>query len=178
MATALFLLSPKEAYVSQVFMEDLTLKELVNISSIIVIAKKALPFHISEKIDITPPGKAKDKKHYPEFVKSTYNFEVVKVIYEKEDEHERGLIKKGTKIKVSPSEQDFNFEMHKNYYIDGVRKSWEERNYSTSADFNNSQELILFLKVKDRNNYLFIVNNSYETSDREKEILDILKRMF
>lgn len=164
---------------TQVYMEDVTLKELIQITSFIIVGRKTVPFEIREIIDITPPGKSADKDRYPDFTKIKYNFQITEVIYKKDNGHDQNekTIEVGTKIEISPAEQDLNLEMHKKYYLDGEAKSWESRNYNTTAGFNHSEELILFLNVTGQNSYCFAVGNAYETLDRIKEISDMVKQL-
>ena len=164
---------------TQVYVENVTLEELIRISDCIIVAKKSNPFTIIERIGITPLGKTPNKITYPDFTKVTYNFEVVKVMYLQQDDQdsmERSLAV-GKILIVRPAAQDVAFEMHKQFYLDGLGKSWAERAYQTSAKFNEEDVLILFLDHQGQDNYSFSVSDAYETLDRENAIVAMLNRI-
>jgi len=160
----------KEVYVSQIHLLDISLDEVVQDSSCIVIARKADPFVTEEKINITPFWKRLFGKKYPPFTKTTYHFVVIDVLFSK------GKISENKLINVIPASQESYFVMHKCYYLEDVVPSPSVRSYKTNINLEKSDKLILFLTTSDYDNFTFTVENAYEDFNKKKEIENIIRK--
>ncbi len=162
------LLSPMEADLSQIHYRNITLEELVHRSRNIFHTKKMTPFSTVEKIDITPAKGKKDDAEYPPFHKTTYHFKVIEVL--------RGKDRKGKEIDVLPAHTNSSLMLHKKYYIEGIGKSPVYEMYNTIADFEGSDELILFL-YSSGGIFEFSAEEAYESVSQKKKIMKMIKKV-
>ncbi len=159
----------REGIVSQVILNSVSLDEVLNNSCCVVVAKKADPFIRTEQISTTPPEDATGKK-FPPFTKTSYRFVVLEALTSAKD------ISPGRVIQVvSPSEQH-HLVMHKAHYLGRPVPSVNIPSYQDHPDPDRPDTLILFLSDTDDSNFVFTVENAFESVSNKSEILSRLNK--
>lgn len=169
--TILFLLIAftfvNEPRASVISYENISLEEIINLSIVIVTTKKNDPSISQEEVVITFERNC--QPYTP--IKTTYHFKITQVLYSD------GLIKEGQNINVLPANWEREINITKRCCNDEDCISPIYRSYSPNADFTNLNELILFLKTTDYENFTFSAENSYESISKKEEIQNSIKRI-
>lgn len=164
----LFIIIPGDVELSQIIYQDISLEEMIQTSSGIFHVKKIEPFRCVKKIDIDPVSKNGDREKYPPYLKVTYYFIVLDVLMGPGDE-------KGKTINVLRAHSDSSFRIHQDYYLKGISKSPEYGSYRSSADFEKSDELIIFLLVRG-DDYELVIDGAYETVSLKNKIKKLIRK--
>ncbi len=179
---------------NQVFHQNISLEQLIEESTYILIAKKTDPFITSEKISILPDGSKFENKNnppyyeppyhnsdlsknkernFPPYIKTAYNFKIKEILHSGRVELKNNL------ISVDEASSNFKLDLHKGFYLNGMRKSPIMESYESSLDYNkyeSSDELIIFLSYRLKPFKLkFVVENAYESVDLKEKIVNLIK---
>lgn len=169
----------KEAHVSQVFLNEIKLKELIERSDFIVIVKELDPKSNTEEVII-----CEDENKCPSYSKETYNFEVIEILFKDEDKYtmfegyKDPFIQK--EIKVLPANYSQDLELHKKYYLEHRRKSYQEDVYGFKKGSKGKQsiEKILFLVYNPSESSLeYTVTGSFDSIKKKKKVIKYIKKL-
>lgn len=128
----ILLLFPEIAHVSMTRPVDVTLDELIQNSSHIVVAEPDIPHRKQEEVPVVHKGRV-----YESYRRWVARYRVLESL--------RGDLKKDERIEVQ-SANDSTFEhMHRLFVIEGIRKSHYDKIYKPQASSEPGKPYILFL---------------------------------
>jgi hypothetical protein len=166
------LLKAREGIVSQIIPNSIPLDDVLRQSCCVVAAKKADAFTHTEKIPITPRNPEAGKE-YPPFIKTSYRFIVLEVLYSGRS------ISPGQVIQVVSPSQKHLFVMHQTCYLGHPVPSVIVPGYQNSVELDKADKLILFLSAIDNSGFEFTAENAFESISKQADIvkrLDAIKR--
>ncbi|MBI4056013.1 MAG: hypothetical protein HY399_00490 [Elusimicrobia bacterium] len=169
-AVLLVLGSTKEAWMSQVFYQKISLEDVMDWSRVVVIAK--LKKTETEKIKISSSD-LETKKKAPPFLKRIFYFERVEVLYSRPE------VALGKILAVLSANYEGELESHRRYYLENISESPIYFAYkpSESAEraLEKKQPVLLFLRNEGQT-FQFIVEDSYESLDKKDQILKMIEK--
>ena len=157
-------LAVKEAFVNQVHYDDISLTQLVDNSQYICVVKKCGVEYTIKEISINW-----DKRRYPPFREVINHFVVVEELL-----NNPGVPFVGKKIDVIPSDLDTKLEVHKMYYLKGIAKSPIYASYGTALNFDDAEEMIVFLRSHGKGTFAFVADGAYEDIAKKDEIMGLV----
>lgn len=158
-------IASKEAFMSKVYYEKITLEEMVKQSNAIFIVEKATPFLSIEDIKIH-----ENVEKYPPFKKTTYHYRVIEVLFGNKD-----LCKK--KIRVMSPDNERALRLHKDYYLKGISKSPIYQSYSSRFDLVKDKKVILFLNHVKKDEYKLTVLSAVESIQMKTKITELIRTL-
>lgn len=162
------LLLTSEARATQVFYQSTSLEELTAQSTVIVLARRAVPPSVTESIPIAPKDEKPDPKKYPPFERVKSRFVILEII--------AGEAAKGATIEVDQAHWHQDLGAHRAYYVRHLGESPIFHRYQPSADLTKSDKLILFLS--DTSGSLqFTVEGAMEAEEKQGEVRRLLSKM-
>lgn len=187
-------LVPKEALVTQIHYQEVSLEDVVNRSGYIFVAKRATPFVTTELISILPkgsdfigkndppyysppyhdpaPGERQEAKNYQPFTRVLYAFEIAEVLFP-----EKADIQVGERISVMQAYNAQKLDLHKMYNLEGKRKSPLYQRYAASVNLMDEdvpESLILFVS-QPGGRFEFAFEDAYETHENKARVLKLIK---
>ena len=177
-------------------MNGLSLKELVDISQLIVVAQKSTPFEFSENLSILPKGSEFEgkntppyyeppynegcpenvlNKNFPPFVRCGYKFHVLELLYHSSNAY--SSLNDGEEITVFDACETQCLATHQGYYLRGVRRSPVYRSYLGSVENIDSctENLILFLRINELSKGFELSSfESYDLLSQREAVLQCL----
>ncbi len=163
-AACIGLFYPREAFVSQIHYQYVSLKELACMSPCIFVVKRDAPHTTIKKIPIH-----QDRKKYPDFTHVTLHYEIIETLRGPEE------LSQGKKLSVLPAYQDEEFSLHKDYYLDHLSVSPIYRAYRAGVDPNTAASLIIFARVRGDGRFEYAVCDAYEDAGRKNEIMKLIR---
>ncbi|WP_319526088.1 hypothetical protein [uncultured Desulfosarcina sp.] len=179
---------------TQTHYDNIPLEMVVISSELILVVQKSDPFVSHETVSILPEGsifsgknhppyyeppyndseadKKQTEKNYPPFNRTVYHFRVERELY---NATEGSLI--GKNIEVVGADDGSRLDLHKMYYLGGMRKSPIYSTYGSSLkmeDFEKVKSLIIFIRSYD-SRYIFSCEDSYEKIEKEKAVKKLIK---
>ena len=161
------MLFSKDAHVSQIHYQYISLENLIQQSRLILVAKKLNPFTTEEEIEIH-----KNREKYPPFKKVISHFNIIKELY-----NGCGNSYKGMDIKVEGANSDLNLKLHKKYYLQGMGVSPLLTLYESGVNMYNADMMIVFLSCLDDGRIKFSSDGGIESLKKEKEISKLIKKL-
>mgnify|MGYP000052914573 CR=1 FL=1 len=154
----LLMLNSEAAYVSKTKVVDVTLDQLIEDSSHIVIAEWASPPSREETIPIVAAG-----KEYPPYIRMVYRYRVLESL--------RGDLIKGSLIDVLSAHERQNERVHVLSVTENVNKSVFEKRYRMHAEIGENEPYVLFLSEREKGKlYVFVAGDSHEGLAMRAEI--------
>ncbi|MFO0577465.1 MAG: hypothetical protein U1A78_25965 [Polyangia bacterium] len=173
------LFTPREAHVSQIHYQTVTLAELVERSELILIVKTAKPAQKQITIPIGTPGPnslvapSQQKKEAPAFVRVLSRIEVQGAL--SKDGAELG----GKTIEVDSAHWQETLALHKSYYLEGISESpiYERYQPAEPAAEPEPQDrsFIVFLRREGASGYAFVVDGAVERIRNRAAIEKLLR---
>jgi len=176
---------------SQVFLKEMPLEELIERSSFIFVVSKLGPFITKEDV---PIHKGKDDVKYPPFTKIISHFEVLEEVYNasKDPLISVGMNKflegriTGKKIEVLQGNYSSKLDIHKLFYLEKRSKSYESPIYgpakgsggSKGMDLEKQSELIVFLNYNHgEKQFEFAAKSAYESVSKKAKVKKLVKEI-
>jgi hypothetical protein len=175
---AVFFMNVREAHMSGVGYDEITLNDLILRSDLIVAVKTLEPSVIIEDVPI-------GEGSYPPFKKCVFPFEVVDIIYENKENtkewidsggHTAPLV--GKRIEVLMAFYDDEIDLQKKYEIEGSHKTKLLQSYKVfDQKLNKEKNKIIFLVCNKKEKMLqFAVAGSHEFLSKRIEVIRLIKR--
>ena len=143
LSATVFVLATTTAVASQVHYEETELRELIDRSELIVIARVLDPMHTILEVPITPRGRAPDPEKHPPFRAVVSHFGLVEILYSDRK------VELPAKLSIVSPLVGSQFDLHRRYYLEGLSKSPIYQRYEAKGDpmrLEPGAEVILFLR--------------------------------
>jgi hypothetical protein len=146
---------------NRIHYDDISLKELVHDSSMILIAEKDRPFVVEKKI----PVRCKSiTRSCPDYTMTMHRFNVTSEI-----KNTTGRKFVGQKLKVHSANERTEMYVHELYYCEKIAKSPIYKRYNTECAIDKENTVIIFLMERD-DQISYTAQQSYESLHRKDEI--------
>lgn len=148
---------PREAHLSQVHYQGISLERLISRSDFVLIVKPATPARQQVTISI---GKDDNGKAAPDFVRVKLRVEV------QESLTKAGANLVGKTLEIDGAHWEKRLHLHKSYYLHHISKSPIYETYRASEPPSESEQkdgpYIAFLRHPDKDSYAFVVEGATE----------------
>ena len=169
--------SPREAHVSQIHYQTVTLAELVERSELILIVKSAKPAQRQINIPIGAPGPdslvaaGQQKKEAPAFVRVLSRCEVLGAL------SKAGAELVGKTIEIDSAHWQETLALHKSYYLEGISESpiYERYQPAEPVPEPEPRPSIVFLRREGASGYAFVVDGAVERGKSRAAIEKLLR---
>jgi hypothetical protein len=159
-----------EAYMSELYYENVTIEEVIKNSGLVAEVKGASPFSTEKLIPIHP-----DQKKYPPYHQIIHHYEVIRILFDA-TKH----LKSGCVINVDPSTVCNDLGSYKLEYLENMTESPIVPAYhpETRVSDNAENHYILFLnRTTEKNLFTFTVENSYEDKNMREKIVKMIHQI-
>jgi len=169
----------KEAHMSGVDYNEITLDDLISRSDLVIAAKTLKPSFTIEEVPI-------GEGSYPPFKKCVYSFEVVGLLYENKENmkewvdaggHAAPLA--GKRIEVLMAFYNEELDLQKRYETEGSSKTKPFQSYKVyDQKLNKEKKKIVFLVYnKKEKMFQFTVAGSHELLSKKSEVIRLIKKL-
>ncbi|HZS41715.1 MAG TPA: hypothetical protein VFF06_33020 [Polyangia bacterium] len=157
----------REARLSQLMYEGLSLEALVKDADVIVVARPDEPPRRTTKVSIVPEGKKPDAEKYPPYERVRTRWRIVEVL--------RGdKLAAGAAVEVDEAYFDMKLSLHREYYVKHIGKSPIFRRYAAPPADAAAPERILFLSRGVDGALRFTVDNGEESPAQKRKVAELI----
>ncbi len=152
---------------SQMVLDYISLEQLVKDSSLILVVERCTP-----ETTVLPIKIGEDEEKYPPYHKISYHFSVIEILYAG-----GRTVVDGNRLEVLEANWHFLLNLHKGYYLDGMRRSPLISSYDSPATTLENARIIVFLRQNAEKELEFTVANSIESILKRDEVLRLIKEL-